>query len=264
MASFQISDLKTTEVLDGSSFIPATITQNATFYNNGNPVSEATTVTRQLSVQNLRTWFDSGIYKQIRSGASVKVTPENFTSTGVIQFHAPGLVGIYAGASDPSGWFVCNGRSLSTTTYADLFGVIGYSYGGSGTSFNIPNFTGRAVFGLDGMGVSQANRITSANSNVVGGTTGQKESTLTEEQTPVVSHTHAVSGSFGVYSGPRRYGNNSGRYTGRPRRSFNTSGGGCSTSLSLSIDTSSGSSSPSVEAHPNLPPFMLFNWIIKY
>jgi len=35
---------------------------------------------------------------------------------------------------------LCNGASVSTTTYADLFEVIGYSYGGSGANFNLPNF----------------------------------------------------------------------------------------------------------------------------
>lgn len=32
-----------------------------------------------------------------------------------------------------------DGRSLSTTTYASLFGVIGYTYGGSGASFSVPD-----------------------------------------------------------------------------------------------------------------------------
>lgn len=42
-----------------------------------------------------------------------------------------------------------NGASLSTTTYADLFAVIGYTYGGSGASFNIPDYRGYFPRGWD-------------------------------------------------------------------------------------------------------------------
>ena len=41
------------------------------------------------------------------------------------------------------GWVRADGRSLSTTTYAELFGFISYTYGGSGGSFNIPNMQNR-------------------------------------------------------------------------------------------------------------------------
>jgi microcystin-dependent protein len=34
----------------------------------------------------------------------------------------------------------CDGSSISTTTYATLFAVIGYMYGGSGGNFSLPNF----------------------------------------------------------------------------------------------------------------------------
>ena len=265
MASFRISNLKVTEVLDGSSFVPATITQNDTFYSNGTQITEPTTVTRKLSVQNLREWFDSGVYKQVRSGASVKVTPENFTTSGTIQFHAPGFMAMYAGNTDPAGWFICNGRTLSTSTYADLFSIIGYRYGGTGTNFKIPDMAGRSVFGLDGMGVSASGRVSIEEANVPGTFAGSKNHTLTADQTPLVSHTHTALGSFSVPAGPVRYGNNSALYTGRPRRNFNTSGGGCSTVLSLSVSTSTPAGSiPETSSHPNLPPFLILNWIIKY
>ncbi len=38
----------------------------------------------------------------------------------------------------PANWLICNGASLSTTTYATLFAVIGYAWGGSGPNFNLP------------------------------------------------------------------------------------------------------------------------------
>ncbi|MGG7074599.1 phage tail protein [Campylobacter sp. 9BO] len=40
----------------------------------------------------------------------------------------------------PAGFLVCDGRSLNKSEYAELFEVIGYTYGGSGERFNIPKF----------------------------------------------------------------------------------------------------------------------------
>ena len=53
-----------------------------------------------------------------------------------------GTVQMFAGATAPEGWFLCNGQAISRTTYAALFKVIGTNYGvGDGsTTFNIPDF----------------------------------------------------------------------------------------------------------------------------
>lgn len=59
-----------------------------------------------------------------------------------------GLMSAYAGATAPDGWLICNGASLSTTTYAALFAVIGYTYGGSGANFNLPDTRDRALYGV--------------------------------------------------------------------------------------------------------------------
>ena len=40
----------------------------------------------------------------------------------------------------PAGFLTCDGRSLKKSEYAELFTVIGYTYGGSGDDFNLPNF----------------------------------------------------------------------------------------------------------------------------
>ena len=40
----------------------------------------------------------------------------------------------------PAGFLTCDGRSLKKEEYAELFDVIGYTYGGSGDNFNLPNF----------------------------------------------------------------------------------------------------------------------------
>lgn len=54
----------------------------------------------------------------------------------------------------PSGYLKCDGSSLSRTTYAGLFAVIGTAFGGSGTNFNLPNLSGRFVRGTGSGGNS--------------------------------------------------------------------------------------------------------------
>ena len=48
----------------------------------------------------------------------------------------------YSLRTQKDGWLLCNGASYSTTTYANLFAIIGYTYGGSGANFNVPNYQG--------------------------------------------------------------------------------------------------------------------------
>jgi tail collar domain len=47
----------------------------------------------------------------------------------------------------PTNWLICDGSSLSTTTYATLFAAIGYAWGGSGANFNIPNLVQKFPLG---------------------------------------------------------------------------------------------------------------------
>ena len=71
-----------------------------------------------------------------------------------------GSVQAYAGAIDathpaPEGWVVCDGTPHNATTetkYAALYGVIQKTYGNAGGAdgaFNLPDLTGRTVFGHD-------------------------------------------------------------------------------------------------------------------
>lgn len=50
------------------------------------------------------------------------------------------------------GWLLCDGRSLPTAHYVDLFDVIGTQFGGSGSSFNLPNLQGQFLRGVDPAG----------------------------------------------------------------------------------------------------------------
>ena len=55
----------------------------------------------------------------------------------------PGTIITFAGTTAPAGYLPCDGRSLANnSTYADLFSAIGYTWGGSGGNFNLPDLRG--------------------------------------------------------------------------------------------------------------------------
>jgi hypothetical protein len=69
-----------------------------------------------------------------------------------------GSVAYFAGNAIPSGWLNCNGAQISTTGYPNLFQAIGYTYGGQGNFFRLPDLRGEFLRGWDdGRGVD-ANR----------------------------------------------------------------------------------------------------------
>jgi len=61
-----------------------------------------------------------------------------------------GSIHDYAGSVAPSNFLFCYGQAISRTTYAELFAVIGTTYGtGDGsTTFNLPDYTNRVSAGL--------------------------------------------------------------------------------------------------------------------
>ena len=99
------------------------------------------------------------------------------TSSGSGSTLPSGTIVDYAGSSAPTYWLLCNGASVSTTTYAALFAVIGYTYGGSGGSFNLPDLRDRTAIGA-------------GSSYALGNTGGSSSTTLSISNMP--SHNHAV------------------------------------------------------------------------
>ena len=76
--------------------------------------------------------------------------PNHAASKAYVDAATPvGVINPYAGATAPTGWALCDGSSKTTTDplYAALFAVIGYTYGGSSGSFNLPNLQGRFPVG---------------------------------------------------------------------------------------------------------------------
>ena len=102
----------------------------------------------------------------------------------------------FAGTTAPSGWLLCYGQTVSRTTYAALFAIIGTTYGaGDGSStFTLPDLRGRVIAGQDDMGGTSANRLTNQTGGLDGDTLGAaggaETHTLTTAQMP--SHRHTM------------------------------------------------------------------------
>lgn len=74
-------------------------------------------------------------------------------NSGVMQIpfilNFTGIVVPFAGQVAPVGWLLCDGKNYNTAEYPNLFQVIGYTYGGSGSTFKVPDFRGKTFWGGD-------------------------------------------------------------------------------------------------------------------
>jgi microcystin-dependent protein len=89
-----------------------------------------------------------------------------------------GIIIGYGRLGVPAGWTICDGKVLSATTYPDLFAKIGYTFGGSGDNFNVPDLRMKVPIGLG------------APFSTLGATGGAETVTLTVSNLP--AHTHQV------------------------------------------------------------------------
>jgi microcystin-dependent protein len=105
----------------------------------------------------------------------------------------------YAGATAPDGWLLCNGQTPSRITYANLFAVIGTTYGaGDGSTFGLPDPMGRAIIGV-GSGSGLTARALAAKSGaetvVIGSANLPTHNhTLSAHTHTSAAHSHTLSG----------------------------------------------------------------------
>ena len=92
----------------------------------------------------------------ILDGATLSTTEINYVDgvTSPIQTQIntntpTGMISIHSGATAPTGWLLCDGTSYASASYTSLFSVVGYTFGGSGANFNVPNLKGKVVVGID-------------------------------------------------------------------------------------------------------------------
>lgn len=100
----------------------------------------------------------------------------------------------------PNNYLLCNGASISTTDYPDLFNLIFYTYGGSGNTFNLPNFESKFPIGANS---SNANGTPTSNfaygNNTTGATNTKAVSYTAPDNVSILTnappHSHNVVGS---------------------------------------------------------------------
>lgn len=221
------------------------------------------------------------------------------------QVHANQMAGVPVGAgalwftaTPPTNWLICDGSSLDTTTYATLFAAIGYTYGGSGANFNLPNLQDRfglgasATHALAATGGEATHLLTAAEIPAHTHPITDHTHTHTVNQTPHghgdPGHTHGVndpghahdsewfvSNQFGVGNFSP---NNPSRGTAGLNTSTNPTGvsiqaaatgiqaNNANVSLAAAATgiTATNANTGGGAAHNNVPPFLAINFIIRF
>ena len=188
--------------------------------------------------------YDNRIFKNL-TGTNTATTPDldttNWEETTISAMAAGaasgdtlpiGSIVPYGTTTAPTNWLVCDGSAVSRTTYANLFAVIGTSFGsGDGsTTFNLPNLKGRVAVGQD---------TSDTSFDTMGETGGEKTHTLTIDEMP--SHKHTVN------------------YSSSPGTSVGVTAMGTKLSDSSQIVQATGGG----QAHNNLQPYQVVCYIIK-
>ena len=102
-----------------------------------------------------------------------------------------GEVRIFAGDYAPAGWAVCDGTELPVADNAELFALVGTTYGGDGVdTFKLPDLRARAAL--------HAGQGPGTSSYAMGATGGVEQVAVTTGQLPAHSHGLAVSTSGGT------------------------------------------------------------------
>jgi phage-related tail fiber protein len=140
------------------------------------------------------------------------VTAAKIASDVLARFIPSGAIIAFGGATAPSGFLLCNGQAVSRTTYADLFAAIGTAHGtGNGsTTFNVPDYRGRFLRGVDGGAGNdpdRASRTAMASGGSAGDLVGSVQADAFQNFTGSLSSADvgfqanlSASGVFGVFS----------------------------------------------------------------
>ena len=149
-----------------------------------------------------------------------------------------GTIVQFAGASAPTGWFLCDGSTKSQATYPELYAVLGTTYGtDTGGNFTLPDGRAKALVGYKSgdTGTVHLNKF-----DTLGESLGEKTHQLTVAE--LATHEHGI--THFASSGAN------------PSIDYSTGLTGSNT-----IDTAPNGSD---DAHNNVQESLVINHIIKY
>ena len=163
--------------------------------------------------------------------------------------HESGMIAAWSGTNGniPSGWLLCDGSSIDTTTYAALFAAIGYVYGGAGANFNLPDLVDYFIRGQ---------------STQTAATGGADSLTLTTAEMPSHTHTASTTDPGHTHSIKNNAGGGSGTPTIQEAYSSPYTQAGPIISATTGISVSNGSTGGG-GAFDNRPAFIEMQYIIK-
>jgi microcystin-dependent protein len=191
------------------------------------------------------------------------------SSLTVPDFPIGGLMmwGVVNGGA-PRGWLRCDGASYNTVDYPELFAVLGYTFGGSGASFNVPN----QIQSSDGVTLIGMGTGTGLTARTLGTTVGLNTHTLTaNESAQFTAHTHTGSANTAhTHSSISRYTSTGGgtfgtggtsvtRYLGVSPGAL-SSVGFVTTGLTVTIDSHSANA---FQSHENKQPSLGVEYLVK-
>lgn len=169
-----------------------------------------------------------------------------------------GSIAMWATATPPSGWLLCNGQS--TSAYPVLAAIVGQ---------NVPDLTGRVPVG----------KASSGTFATLGATGGEETHALTPSESAMPSHSHGGNTYDGgnvthshTFNHRHLQGQGGNRTatggTGSSNWSYGSNTGTAAASLTAAdtnhYHTINGSGSANGAAHNNLQPYIVLNYIIKY
>lgn len=224
-------------------------------------------VTKKIALSSLASYRSSGTVKDVAAGSSMSIQTNVQSGVSFASFTLPGAIFVYPGAVLPDGYLFCDGKAVSRSLYSSLYLAIGTTYGSGDnrTTFNVPDLRGRAAVGLETMGGASSGRLTNSrpgnlDGTILGNAGGEEKHVLTSQESGLNSHTHShsVSASWGGDNeGGNKCNGGDGSESGR------WPGGGRDTYWYYTF-TNNATSDSTATSHPNLPPLVFLNYIIRY
>jgi microcystin-dependent protein len=218
--------------------------------------------------------------------------------TAAIAAGAPiGAGAFWFTATPPVNWLICNGALLSTAApYDKLFAEIGYTFGGSGANFNLPNLVNRFPMGAGTLAAAggEASHVLSVaempvHAHPIADVAHNHGVNQSPHNHPDPTHGHGASASQDAHNhvvgntvnNPPGGLTNGGSFFGlvstatssaQPNVYVNVAAAGANlqpANANLSLNASGTNLSTtqnagSGAAHNNLPPYLQLNFIIRY